>query len=193
MRRRYFQDRANLAALTLIGSLLLAPIQKSEPQPKPNEYQVKAAFLYNFGRFVDWPSDSVAGEDHSFDICVIGRDPFGRAIDDAIAGGSIDGKPVAAKRILKPQDALNCRILFISSSEESRLKTILDAVDKSSILTVSDLPQFVQKGGMIQFVLTDNKIRFEVDLASAEKAHLTLSSELLKIATAVRRRPSGGN
>ena len=88
---------------------------------------------------------------------------------------------------MKPQDAVSCRVLYISSSEDSRLKEILAALDKSGVLTVSDIPQFSQRGGMIEFTLQGNNVRFEVNLAIAENTGLTLSSELLKVAVTVRR------
>jgi hypothetical protein len=128
-----------------------------------------------------------------FTICVLGEDPFGATLDKTIAGESINGKKVAIKRIAKPQDALGCRILFISSREESRLKGILATLAKTSVLTVSDIPQFTRRGGMIQFVVEANKVRFEVNLATAEKASLALSSQLLKVALNVRRGPEPGD
>jgi hypothetical protein len=92
-----------------------------------------------------------------------------------------------AAQISKPREAVNCRILFISSSEDRQLKQILAALEGASVLTVSDLPQFSQRGGMVQFVLDGKKVRFEVNLTPVEHAHLTLSSELLKVAANLRR------
>jgi len=129
----------------------------------------------------------------SFPICVLGQDPFGPALDTIVAGETIGGKAVLAKRVLKPQDAVSCRVLYISSSEETRLREVLAGLDKAAVLTVSDIPQFSQRGGMIQFVQESNKIRFEVNLASAEDAGLTLSSELLKVAVLVRKNSQPGD
>jgi hypothetical protein len=111
-------------------------------QAKPTEYDVKAAYLYNFGKFVEWPAKVTAANGDSFTICVLGQDPFGAALDVTIAGETIDGKNVVARRITRPQDAVSCRILFISSSEDSQLKEILATLDKTGVLTVSDMPQF---------------------------------------------------
>jgi len=157
-------------------------------QSKPAEYEVKAAYLYNFGRFVEWPAKVASDKSDSFRICVLGQDPFGRILDEALSGETIDGKHVVAKRITKPLEAVDCRILFISSSEEKRLNDTLMAIDKAGVLTVSDMPEFLQRGGMIQFVLDSNRVRFEINLTAAENASLTLSSELLKVAKAVRKR-----
>jgi hypothetical protein len=185
--RGWFLGLCSIAALGFFaGTDLLAQ------QPKPNEYQVKATYLYNFGRFVQWPHNAMAVKGDSFSICVLGQDPFGPSLDSTLTGETLDGKPLAVKRISTARDAGECRILFISSKEENRLKEILDALDEWSILTVSDMPSFSRRGGMIQFVLEGNKVRFEINLAKAESAKLTLSSELLKVATTVRRNAGQG-
>jgi hypothetical protein len=165
----------------------------SAQKSKPQEYEVKATYLYNFARFVQWPATATAAKSDSFAICVLGQDPFGPALDAVVAGETIDGKAVSAKRVSKPQDAVGCRVLYISSSEENRLREVLAALDTFGVLTVSDIPQFSQRGGMIQFIQASNKIRFEVNLASAVVAGLTLSSELLKVAVIVRKNPQPGD
>ena len=175
-----------LTAFFIVG-ILFGVSGLSAQKSKPQEYEVKATYLYNFARFVEWPLSSAAAKSNSFAICVLGQDPFGPALDAIVAGESIDGKAVLAKRVSKPQDAVSCRVLYISSSEDSRLKEVLAALDKSGVLTVSDIPQFSQRGGMIEFTLEGNTVRFEVNLAVAENTGLTLSSELLKVAVTVRR------
>jgi hypothetical protein len=162
-------------------------------QAKPKEYEVKATYLYNFARFVGWPVSAESAKSDPFSICVLGQDPFGPALDSVLAGENIDGKAVVAKRIARPQEAVSCRVLYISSSEDRQLKEILAALGKMAMLTVSDIPQFSRRGGMIEFVLEGSKIRFEVNLASAEGAGLSLSSELLKVATTVRRNSVPGD
>lgn len=181
------------ASVFLAMLFILFPSNLNAQQAKASEYEVKATYLYNFGRFVQWPQEAVAAKGDSFSICVFGQDPFGAVLDTTLSGESINGKAVVAKRVSKPQDALDCRILYISVSEESRLKEILAGLDKSGVLTVSDIPQFSQRGGMIQFVVVGNKIRFEVNLTSAQDAGLTLSSDLLKVAVAVRKSPQPGD
>jgi hypothetical protein len=165
----------------------------AQAQEKPSEYKVKAVYLYNFGRFVEWPAAGTRAKNEDFTICVLGQDPFGPALDATLTGETIDGKGVVAKRISTPQEAGDCRILFVSSAEDGRVNKVIGALDKEAILTVSDMPQFSQKGGMIQFVIEGNKVRFEVNLTAVQHAGLTLSSELLKVATAVRKNPSTGD
>ncbi|HXM93135.1 MAG TPA: YfiR family protein [Candidatus Dormibacteraeota bacterium] len=185
-RCRFFQFTVRLFAWVLVGSSCL------NAQSNPTEYEVKAAYLYNFGRFVEWPAKVTAASEY-FSICVLGEDPFGATFDATIAGESINGKKVVVARITKPQDAASCRILFISSSEESRLKEILATLDKTSVLTVSDISQFTRRGGMIRFVTEANRVRFEVNLAIAQHAGLTLSSQLLKVAISVKRSSQAGD
>jgi hypothetical protein len=156
---------------------------------KPTEYQVKAAYLSNFGRFVEWPAAALAQAENAFPICVLGEDPMGASLDAALAGETIDRLPLVARRIGKVGEAAGCRILYVGASEESSLPAIVKALEKTSVLTVSDIPQFTTRGGMIEFAVNNNRVRFEVNLAAARRAGLTLSSELLKLAVAVRRGP----
>ena len=162
-------------------------------QLRPSEYQVKAVYLYNFGRFVDWTAALPATKADSFAICVIGQDPFGRILDSTLAGELIDQRKVIARRISRPQDAVSCQVLFISLSEDGRLKDILLPLDKLRVLTVSDISRFSDRGGMIQFVLEKDKIRFQINLTNTERAGLSLSSELLKVAIAVKRNSPPGD
>jgi hypothetical protein len=155
----------------------------SSAQVHPTESQVKAAYLYNFGKFVRWQDQSPSTA--SIQICVLGKDPFGTVLDSTVAGESIEGRKIIVKRVVKVQDAATCNILYISSSEESRLGFILSSVQHFAPLTVSDIPNFVERGGMIEFVQQQGKIRFEVNLLAAERSHVSLSSELLKVAVKV--------
>ena len=172
-----------LAAWAILGCLPLAA------QPKPTEYEVKAAYLANFGKFVTWPIRNGPTSDAPFQICILGQDPFGSVLDAALAGETINGQPVAAKRISNSSETTDCRVLYISSSKDSQLKAILADLNKSSILTVSDMPQFCSRGGIVQFVLTGNRVRFEINLSAATNAGLMLSSELLKVALVVQNTP----
>jgi hypothetical protein len=167
--------------------VLWAVLSPTVVHGQPRDYDVKAVYLFNFGRFATWPDTVTAAEGPSINVCVIGRDPFGPSLDSTLAGETIQGKPIVARRITVAKDAAGCRILFVSASEEPRVANILDAIGRSGVLTVSDLPGFSARGGMIQFVVQENRVRFEVNLAAVEQANLKLSSELLKVATTVRR------
>jgi len=173
--------------ISIFVSACVLSASSNAQQPTAGEFQVKAAYLYNFGRFVSWPSQDGSDATGAFEICVLGDDPFGPTLDSTLATGMIGGKSVTAKRISKPQDVNSCRILFISSSEERHLKEIFTTLNNASVLTVSDIPRFSERGGMIGFVIDGNRVRFDVNLASAQSARLMLSSELLKVATNVRK------
>jgi hypothetical protein len=179
------------AAVVVVWAFVVVPCLWAQA-PKPTDYDVKAVYLYNFGRFVEWPAN-IAAKNDSFKVCVFGQDPFGPALDTVLAGETIGGKSVAAKRISSPQEAVSCQILFLSAAEDSQLSKLMEALDKGAVLTVSDMPQFSRRGGMIQFVVEGKKVRFEVNLTAVQRAGLTLSSELLKVATTVRRNPSQGD
>jgi len=149
-----------------------------------------AVYLYNFGKFVEWPA--TAAMDDSFPICVLGRDPFGPVLDTTVAGETLGNRKLVARRIASSKEAAGCRIVFISSSEALRVKEVLTSLEKSGALTVSDVPGFTNGGGMIQFVLKDNKVRFEVNLSAAQKAGLIFSSQLLKVASDIKKEPDKG-
>jgi len=172
-----------LIIAALVGGFFCGALASTQT----GEYDIKASFLCNLGRFVEWPSKVLAAKGDSFTICVLGEDPFGSTLDSTLAGETIGGKNIVAKRISIPQESVNCQILFLSAAEAGRLNKIMESLDKVAVLTVSDAPQFVKRGGMIQFVLEGKKVRFEVNLTATQHAGLTLSSELLKVATAVRK------
>jgi hypothetical protein len=158
----------------------------------PTESQVKAAYLYNFGKFVRWPEDRNAKLDPLL-ICILGKDPFGAVLDSTVSGENIDGRKITVKRLSVLQEAAPCSVLFVSSSEERRLAAILPVAQRLSILTVSDMQNFAQRGGVIGLLNEQGKIRFEVNRAAAERAHLVLSSELLKVAIKVIEKPVPGS
>jgi hypothetical protein len=160
---------------------------------RPSEHQVKAAYIYNFGKFVKWPDGAPANQSGSFVICVLDQDPFGATLQSTLAGESVGGKPVVVRRLPRAQDATGCHILFIGSAQERDLNKILAVIDDSSVLTVSDMPDFSKRGGMIQFVPVGDRIRFEINLNGAERSRLVFPSELLKVAVAVRKPTRSGD
>jgi len=187
-RSRTRGSRRWLMAWAIVWAVIAVPCPRAQTS-RPTDYDVKAVYLYNFGRFVEWPSHLTATKTEPFTICVLGQDPFGSALDATLAGETIAGKSVTTKRISIPQKSDDCQILFVSSAEEPRLVKIMETLDKEAILTVSDMPEFSQRGGMIQFEREGKKVRFEVNLVAVQRAGLALSSELLKVATTVRRNP----
>jgi hypothetical protein len=179
----------NLFVVALLVVAILAvspPCLAGQARPRADENEVKAAFLYQFGRYVEWP----AAQERSgsmFLICVLGEDPFGPALDEIVKGKSISGGPVAIKRIIGPGELRDCRILFVSRSEDDRLPAILKTLEGRMVLTVGEGAQFTRRGGMVAFTSQDSKVRFAINLAAAEGAKLRLSSQLLRIAARVEQ------
>ncbi|MGA2051105.1 MAG: YfiR family protein [Terracidiphilus sp.] len=161
-------------------------------QNRVSEYAVKAAYLFNFGKFVRFASSDALNSRQSFDICIVGEDPLGHTLDDLTANERLDGKPVRVVRLKTAAEARGCAIAYISASEGNRLETDLDALRSQAVLTVSDAANFLQRGGMIQFVTVENHVRFAVNLGAVRGAQLSLSSELLRVATSVTGEKSPG-
>ena len=176
--------------LALAGLFAFTTLLDSQ-EVQPTEAQVKAAYLYNFGKFVRWPADRPAGAD-SFEICIFGKDPFGSVLDSTVSDESIDGKKISVRRLSGMREAASCSVLFVSSSEDGRLAPALAAAQRMGLLTVSDMRNFAARGGAIGLVTDQGKIRFEVNRQAAEQSHLELSSELLKVATRVMKKPVPG-
>src|SRR4051812_28004420 len=187
-RGRVFPVRAALVIMLVVACCEFLSAQAR----KPTEYEVKAAYLYNFGRFVRWPATVTPAKGEGFSMCVLGRNPFGSSLDSTVSGESIDGKRLTVRYISGVSDANGCRIVFICGSEERRIVGILAELSKRPILTVSDIPRFVDHGGDIGFIQVDEKIRFNVNLAAAQKSGLVLSSDLLKVAVSVKRDGQSG-
>jgi len=169
-----------LAVCPLVGEL------HAQTQGSLLEYQVKAAFLLNFTKFVEWPAVAFAAPDAPITICVLGQDPFGTILDRTIEGENVNNHGVRARRLLPDGDLRSCHILFISQSERERFAQIVSRLRGSSVLTVSELPGFADAGGMIEFLIEEGKARFYINAATAEAAGLKLSSRLLRVAKEVK-------
>jgi len=154
-----------------------------------SEYQVKAAFLFSFAKFIDWPPGSFASPQSPFSICILGADPFGPAIDDSLRGKTIGDRAVVVRRAREPGEVRRCQIVFISSSENRRLSEILSSLQGASVLIVGDADHFADSGGTIGLMLEENRIRFAINTDAAESAGLKISSKLLALAKIVRGAP----
>lgn len=147
----------------------------------PGEYEVKAAFLFNFAKFIEWP----APPPNAIELCVVGDDPFGSKLEDTVSGKTINGQPIVVRRLKAGDNPRNCQIAFIGASDRET-RSILDLLRGASTLTVGESPNFAKQGGMINFVLKDNRVQFEINVDAAEQAHLKISSKLLILARIVR-------
>lgn len=169
----------------IVTWLLLPLVSPAQPVPAPvQEYQVKAAFLYNFAKFVDWPGEA-AGADGPLVITVFGSDPFGPVLEQTVQGKTVGDRPLVVRRTTRLQDLRPCHVLFISPSEKIRLPEVLRAVGGERVLTVSDMEEFLHLGGIVKFVMEDNRVRFEVNARVARESGVRISSKLLKLARVV--------
>jgi hypothetical protein len=152
-----------------------------------DEYHVKAAFLYNFAKFVEWPEEALEKQSESLVFCVLGEDPFGHALDDVVGGKKIDGRALVVRRFTDARQAKGCRMLFVSSSEPRSVLSILAGLNESGVLTVGESDSATSEGMIINFILEGGRIRFSVNTAAAEREKLRFSSRLLSLATIVRK------
>ena len=165
-----------------MGWSALAHSQSSE---KYQEYHVKAVFLYNFARFIEWPPEPGQGSQSPFIIGILGKDPFGEGLD-LLKGKAIQGRELVIKRFPRLDDLEKCHILFISASEKNQLPKILKAVEKFKTLTIGDVEGFTQAGGSINFFIEEQNIRFEINLKASQRQGVKISSQLLKLARIIR-------
>lgn len=156
----------------------------------PSEYQVKAAILFNFSRFVDWPDDAFSGPSSPIVIGILGEDPFGKWLDTA-KNKTIKGRAVQVRRFETVQAASGCHILFISRSESRQLSSILAELRGSGMLLVSDMEKFAQRGGMINLVTQNDTVDFEINVDAVTRAGVKISPRLLNMAHIVRESKSG--
>jgi hypothetical protein len=181
------------AALVQAALLCLVSAGARSAQTSPSsEYQVKAAFLYHFSQFVDWPEGTFKDASSPLVYCTVGEDPFHGALDTSISGKAIGARPLQVTHFQQPQALRGCQILFIGAGEKRLVPAVLASLKGNAVLTVGESQNFVQDGGMIGFLLEENKIRFEVNLDAAEHAKLKLSSRLLALAKRVIGGQRGG-
>ena len=154
--------------------------------PAALEYEVKAAFLYHFAQFTDWPEAAFGETASTLVIGVLGDDPFGEALDLAVRGKTVQGRVLAIQRFAEAEDVGPCQILFVSSPGTRHLRPVLDALRGRQVLTVGETEHFLSDGGMVRFFEEDQRVRFEVNLDAAERSGLKISAKLLKVARVVR-------
>jgi hypothetical protein len=143
------------------------------------EYQVKAAFLYNFVKFVEWPVNSP--QTGPLVICVLGKDPFDGELERATEGKTVNGRPLIVRRLNDPAAVRSCQVLFVSSSELGRMPEVMRKLAGLSVLTVSDIDGFSDLGGIITFLMDGQRVRFRINQGAAERASLRISSKLLQL------------
>jgi hypothetical protein len=178
------RQRATLRGAAALVCLIAAVALHAET-PEASEQQVKAAFLMNFTKFVEWPATAFRDAGQPITICVYGEDPFGPALDQVVEGETVAGRRLAVERIRRPPAPKACQVLFVSRSEKD--PPGIGAGAGPGVLTVGEEDAFLRDGGIISFVLQGRHVRFDISLRAASKASLVLSSRLLNVARVVHR------
>ncbi len=179
-----------IAWLALAGFVLgHSPTLGDSPLPDLPEYEVKAAFIYNFAKFVEWPREAFRGSDADLRVGIVGKDPFGEIIDRVIDGKTAQGRALAVHRVKDSEGRFQCQILFVGKMPSRDLEAVLRAVDERPILTVSESLAFIRAGGIVRLKIANNKVRFEINLDAARKAGLRISSDLLRLADRIDEAP----
>jgi hypothetical protein len=168
---------------TAFAALVFGLAAELEAQPS-REYDLKAVFLYNFAMFVEWPKEARPPAGQPIIIGVLGRDPFGRVLDEVVGNEVLNGNPLAVRRYRTPQEARECHILFISASEQEDLPRILSVLRGRPILTVADMTRFVASDAIITFT-TGKRVQLHINPAAAQQAGIAISAKLLRVSTVV--------
>ena len=169
-----------------VAAVMCLSLARLVAQPAPIEANVKAVFLYNFTKYVDWPSAAHEPNSSELRLCVTANDAFFGLLKSTVQGETIDGRPLQPVALEGLDDARTCHILYVGDSQSPDAKAWLSAVRGRQVLTVADGP--LTDGTVIAFVLEDNRIRFDINRASASERKLTISSKLLRLARHVRDR-----
>ena len=172
---------AAVGLVIALGNCLTA----GTPEQPFDEYQVKAAFLYYFVKFVQWPSEAFQSPNEPIAICVLGQDPFGRSLEDTVAGRTIEGRSLIVRHISSVKQVAGCHVLFIGSAENKRSLPLLAEIKTAGILTVGESEASGADGVVINFKLEGGKVRFEINVKAAERQQLRISSRLLSLSDIV--------
>ena len=177
-----------LRVAALLAPLLagIGPIGSRAGDASFSEYEVKAAWLLNFARFVDWPTNTFESPETPIVVGIAGKDPFGRLVEKAFKEKTVKGRSLIVKRLTADHELSRCHILFVSAAERRRFRDICGKIRAMPVLTVGETDGFLDEGGSINFVLKEKSVRFEINLQAAQAAGLKLEANLLKVAISVR-------
>jgi len=155
-------------------------------QISTREYQVKAAFLFNFSQFVEWPAQSFSNPESRAVIGILGKDPFDSNLEEIIVGETINKHPLVIQHFKNVDEITNCQILFINISDKNQLRLLIEKLKGKNILTISDVNGFAKMGGMVRLYIKDDKINIQINLDAIKEENLGISSKLLKLAEIVK-------
>jgi hypothetical protein len=179
-------------AVCLICALLAPPGRAQTGNSDSSEYLIKAGFTYNFAKLMDWPASTFPQPDSPIVIGVLGSDPFGSTLDTVLAGKKVNARSFVVKRLKFGADIKGCNILYVSVSEAAHLDEIFRLVKGLPILTIGQMPDFARRGGIINFILEDDKVRFEINVEAAKQADINISSRLLTLAKIIPQTGTDG-
>jgi hypothetical protein len=175
-------------AYWLALALTVGGLYSAEALSQPvDEYQVKAAFLYNFAKFVEWPPQAFRNASAPLAICILGPNPFGRSLEEAVDGKVVEDRKLVVRQFADIRQVNGCHILFVSSPERKSLRAILGDLKESGVLTVGETEGFTAEGGVISLQLEGDRVRFEINLDAAGRQKLRISSKLLSLARIVKK------
>jgi hypothetical protein len=170
---------------TLVG-VILGTFIAGSAQPELDEYQVKAAFLYNFAKFVEWPPQAFDVAANPIIVCIVGETPIYTLLESAVIDKTAGNRSLAVRKVSDGQQATGCHILFIGRADRKRIPAVLAAITPWGILTVGETPEFVAEGGVVNFKLENGRVRFEINVDAARREKLRISSKLLNLAEIVK-------
>jgi len=184
--------RATVAAACLICLIAAQSTRAQSSDSASSEYLIKAGFIYNFAKLMEWPAPVFAQPNSPIVIAILGTDPFQGTLDNVLHGKQVNGREFVVKHLKWGDDLKGCNIIFVSSSEKAHFDDLFRMIKGMPILTIGDTPGFAERGGMINFVLEDDKVRFEIDVDAARQANINISSRLLALAKIVPDGASDG-
>ena len=168
---------------------MLAPALGTEAREFP-EYKIKAAYIYNFAKFVTWPEQAWPDPKSPLVIGILGQDPFGLLLAETINGKTVNGRALALRYFKSGAPVEGCHILFVSRSEKERLPALLASLRGKNVLVISELERFARQGGMINFIIAEDRVRFELNLQAVQAAGLQVSSKLCEVGILVKSEPA---
>lgn len=170
-------------------ALLMVMIFVVSAHGQADEYHVKAAFLFNFTKFVEWPAQAFKTPADPIVICVLGQNPFGTALEEAVSGKVVGGRTLSVRQISDSQPPCDCQILFVNPSERKRFRSMLGSLQGAGVLSVGEAERFTADGGVINFKMESGSVRLEINIAAAEYSEIHISAKLLSLAQVVRKAP----
>jgi hypothetical protein len=182
-------ERSNPLGTRLALALAVAMVFQVSAQAQADEYHVKAAFLFNFAKFVEWPTETFKTPADPIVICVLGENPFGNAIEETISGKSVGGRTFSVREISGTQHPWSCQILFVNSSALNQFRAVIGRIKGAGVLSVGEAEGFTADGGVINLKVEHGNVRMEINVAAAEYTNIHISSKLLSLAEVVRKAP----